>query len=87
MNTPHLSIIIPTHNRSAVLAKNLAALERQTWPADRFEVLVVADSCRDDTADMVAACAMKSPYQLRLLAPPPPEIWALFMLAVVYCCF
>jgi len=65
---PALSIIIPTHNRSAILAKNLAALGRQTWPADTFEVLVVADSCRDDTADVITAYAAQSPYQLRLLA-------------------
>jgi GT2 family glycosyltransferase len=65
---PALSIIIPTHNRSAVLAKNLAALGRQTWPTDTFEVLVVADSCRDDTADVITAYVAQSPYQLRLLA-------------------
>jgi len=65
---PALSIIIPTYNRSGVLAKNLAALSRQAWPVDSFEVLVVADSCRDDTADVIAAYAARSPYQLRLLA-------------------
>jgi len=65
---PAVSIIIPTHNRSGVLAKNLAALSQQTWPADMFEVLVVADSCRDDTADVIAAYAARSPYHLRLLA-------------------
>jgi GT2 family glycosyltransferase len=67
-HNPAVSIIIPTHNRSGALAKNLAALSRQTWPANTFEVLVVADSCHDDTADVIAAYAARSPYQLRLLA-------------------
>jgi glycosyltransferase involved in cell wall biosynthesis len=65
---PAISIIIPTHNRSGVLAKNLAALNMQTWPADSFEVLVVADACSDNTAEMVSTYAVQSPYQLRLLA-------------------
>src|SRR5262249_13241240 len=65
---PMLSIIIPTHNRRDLLAQSLAALSRQTWPANQYEVVVVADSCEDDTADMVREYAAQAPYDLRLFS-------------------
>ncbi|MBK8006615.1 MAG: glycosyltransferase [Gemmatimonadetes bacterium] len=46
---PALSVVIPTHNRRDSLLRLLAALERGTLPAERFEAVVVADGCADDT--------------------------------------
>ncbi len=46
---PLLSVIVPTYNRSAVLRKTLQAYAAQTWPAARFEVIVVDDGSRDQT--------------------------------------
>jgi GT2 family glycosyltransferase len=65
---PTLSIVVPTHNRSAMLMKNLAALSHQSGPDIQFEVLVVADACHDDTAEMVTAYATQTPYRLCLLS-------------------
>lgn len=65
---PVLSIVVPTHNRSALLARGLAALSQQTWAADEFEVVVVADACNDDTVEMAKAYAGQSPYTLRVLS-------------------
>jgi len=42
-----LSVIIPTHNRADSLLRTLDALERQTVPGDRFEVIVVDDGSDD----------------------------------------
>lgn len=47
------SLIIPTHNRSASLKKMLNTLELQSYPLQSFEVIVVADGCKDDTVDMI----------------------------------
>ncbi len=47
--TPRVSIVIPTHNRRAVLARTIAALREQQYPLERIEVIVVADGCTDDT--------------------------------------
>jgi GT2 family glycosyltransferase len=44
-----LSIIIPTHNRLARLRQVLAALARQTYPREQFEVIVVSDGSSDGT--------------------------------------
>ncbi len=40
---PSLSVILPCHRREALLAECLAALARQTLPADEYEVIVVDD--------------------------------------------
>jgi GT2 family glycosyltransferase len=66
--SPLLSIIIPTHNRSAMLIKSLEALSHQSWPAHEVEVLVVADSCRDDTIEKATDYSKQVPYRLHLLS-------------------
>jgi GT2 family glycosyltransferase len=63
-----ISIIIPTHNRAAMLQRHLRALSAQTWPLDDFEVIVVADACVDDTAAMVERFATSAPFSLRLIS-------------------
>lgn len=50
---PDISVIIPTYNRSASLRRTLNALNRQKYPLHRVEVVVVADGCTDDTAEML----------------------------------
>ena len=45
-----ISVLIPAHNESAVLRECLDAVRAQTLPVD--EIVVVADSCTDDTADV-----------------------------------
>lgn len=66
--TPRLSVVMPTHNHSAVLRHTLEALAAPSAPSDAFEVVVVADGCVDDTAAVVRSLAM--PYALTLLEQP-----------------
>ncbi|MGZ3940354.1 MAG: glycosyltransferase [Flavisolibacter sp.] len=49
----NVSLIIPTHNRSASLKKMLQTIERQSYPLYELEVIVVADGCKDDTIEML----------------------------------
>jgi len=65
---PLLSVIIPTHNRSQMVARHLRAFSWQTQPAEDFEVLVVADSCEDDTAAVVAAICPQLPFHVQFLS-------------------
>lgn len=51
---PELSVILPTYNRLAQLKRVLAALEKQTLPADRFEVVVVSDGSTDGTNEYLS---------------------------------
>ena len=57
MHTPaiRLSVVIPARNAAATLPATLAALARQTVPAESYEVIVVDDGSKDDTAAVAAA--------------------------------
>jgi len=50
---PFVSVIIPTYNRKDSLLRTLDSLSRQTYPADRFEVIVVDDGGSDGTEAVV----------------------------------
>ena len=68
MKPPTLSIIIPTHNRAAMLRQHLAALAIQSWPLETIEVIVVADSCVDQTEAAVTSLATETLFSLRLIS-------------------
>ncbi|MEG4516969.1 MULTISPECIES: glycosyltransferase family 2 protein [unclassified Microcoleus] len=67
MNREHLtvSVIIPSHNRSSSLRRALDALHAQTYPLELIEVIVVADSCIDDTLAMLRE--YKAPFKLHAI--------------------
>ena len=46
------SVVIPAYNEEQYLGRCLAALARQTYPADRFEVIVVDNGSTDTTAEI-----------------------------------
>jgi glycosyltransferase involved in cell wall biosynthesis len=48
-----VSVVIPTYNRKDSLSETLASLSQQTWPANRFEVIIVDDGSTDGTADVI----------------------------------
>jgi len=54
-----ISVIIPTYNRSNILRKCLEALALQTFPSDRFEVIVSDDGSEDDTRGISESFAGK----------------------------
>lgn len=43
--------IVPAHNESAGIGETVASLRAVDYPAELFEVVVVADNCTDDTAE------------------------------------
>lgn len=68
-NAPAISVIVPTHNRSAVLRQLLDSLGAQRYyPLSRIEVVVVADGCTDDTHELLRA--YQAPYTLRSFIQP-----------------
>ncbi|MEW5945692.1 MAG: glycosyltransferase [bacterium] len=50
-----ISVVIPTYNRRTLLEKNLIAIQGQTLPPDRIEVIIVNDGGTDDTGAMIEA--------------------------------
>ena len=53
-DAPLVSVIIPAYEAPADLRRCLEALERQTWPADRYEVIVADNGSRADLAEVAA---------------------------------
>jgi glycosyltransferase involved in cell wall biosynthesis len=61
--TPSISILIPTHNRSAVLRQTLESLSQLSRPADvEVEVVVVANACTDDTEVVARQMLARLPF-------------------------
>jgi glycosyltransferase involved in cell wall biosynthesis len=57
-----VSIVIATRNRQGLLAQTLDALRRQTWPADRLEIVIADNGSTDGTAAMLAAVASRTAH-------------------------
>lgn len=64
-NSLEVSVIIPTHNRCQMLVRCLDKLAAQNFPAEKFEVIVVADGCSDSTVKLVED--YQSIFQLTLI--------------------
>ncbi len=57
-----ISVIIPTHNRAALLPRTLESLARQDLSTSDYEVIVVADGCTDGTMHLLQS--WKAPFAL-----------------------
>jgi glycosyltransferase involved in cell wall biosynthesis len=63
---PALSVVVAARDEEARIGGLLADLEAQTYPPDRWEVIVVDDASSDRTAALVEA-RLAGPLRLRLL--------------------
>src|SRR5689334_14236893 len=63
---PLISVITPTYNRRESLLATLRALDRQSFPVDQFEALVIVDGGSDGSAD--ACRSLPVSYTLRVIA-------------------
>lgn len=63
-----ISVVIPTYNRKALIARTLPSILEQAYPPGEFEVLVVVDGSTDGTASVLRD--IKSPCYLRVLEQP-----------------
>lgn len=48
----HITVLIPAHNEELVLAATLDSLRMQEYPAHLLDVVVIADNCKDATAQI-----------------------------------
>jgi GalNAc5-diNAcBac-PP-undecaprenol beta-1,3-glucosyltransferase len=62
MNPPFFSVVIPTYNRAGFIAKTLQSVLSQTLTD--FEVLVVDDGSKDNTAEVVRPFLSSQVYYL-----------------------
>ena len=67
MGQPDISVVVPTYRRSRNLPRLVAALEAQTLPRERFEVLIVDNGSDDDTPAVLSDLAARTTVNLRPL--------------------
>lgn len=63
---PFFSVVVPTFNRLGRLRHVIAALERQTYPSEDFEVIVISDGSTDATDEYLKT--LRSTMRLRWFA-------------------
>lgn len=61
---PFISVVVPTYNRASVLPYLFAALARQTYPAERMELIIVDNSSSDDTESVVSTWRQALPFSV-----------------------
>jgi glycosyltransferase involved in cell wall biosynthesis len=64
---PDIAVVVATYRRPALLPRLVQALEAQTLPADRFEVVLVDNGSGDATAEVLVDLAARSPLHLVVL--------------------
>ncbi|MCW3100923.1 MAG: hypothetical protein JWL77_6541 [Chthonomonadaceae bacterium] len=50
-----IAVVVPAHNEELVLAATLSSLQSQDYPGHLLEIVVVADNCKDTTAQIARA--------------------------------
>jgi GT2 family glycosyltransferase len=68
--TADVSVVIPTHERPEYLPELLAALESQTLPLERFEVVIVDDASQDAVWGSLSEAVSASRMRLRAFRLP-----------------
>ena len=62
--TPFISIVIAARNEADYIGLCLNSLKQQTYPSDRFEILVVDDDSTDNTSHIVASTRLENLHLL-----------------------
>ena len=53
-------VLIPAHNEEHSIAATVASLAAQKYPSDRYKVIVIADNCSDQTAQVVRGLGVET---------------------------
>jgi len=64
-STVKVSIIICTFNRVDLIGSSILAIQRQAFPADKYEIIVVDNNSTDGTGEIVRNIADSSPVRLK----------------------
>jgi glycosyltransferase involved in cell wall biosynthesis len=65
-----VSVVIPAYNRASFVARCLAPLITQSYPRDRYEIILVDDGSTDGLADVARVFVGAWPGQFRLIQQP-----------------
>ena len=62
-----MSIVIPTYNAEELLPNCLASIERQIYPVDKLEVVIVDGGSTDNTLDLAKAFRLRNEFHVQIL--------------------
>ena len=60
---PKVTLVVPAHNEELVIQDTVKAVLNLNYPKDRYELLVYADNCKDQTAQKVRELMALKQYQ------------------------
>lgn len=77
-------VLVPAHDEELLLPGCLESLQRLRYPAERLDIVVIADNCRDRTADIARAAGVQCLERNAPTDPGKPRAiaWALGQLPV-----
>src|SRR5436853_3159677 len=84
---PEVSVVVPTHNRAAMLAEHLKALAAQTYPRELTEWIVVCDGCTDESASIARQVGADRVIELSGSGPAAARNAGLAQATSPYVCF
>ena len=81
---PRLLFLIPAHDEELLIRSCVESVLALDYPTDRFDIHVIADNCRDRTADIARACGAQVLERHEPQNPGKPSAlaWALQRLDV-----
>lgn len=58
---PYISILVPAHNESKVIARTVQSLLNLDYPHDHYEIIVINDNSSDDSREILADISKRHP--------------------------
>ncbi len=58
---PMVTIMVPAHNEAIVIKKNMEALLKFDYPRDKYEIIVINDNSKDNSAEVLKEIQMSNP--------------------------
>jgi 1,2-diacylglycerol 3-beta-glucosyltransferase len=82
---PRFLFLVPAHDEELLLPACLESLQRLRYPPERRDIVVIADNCRDRTAEIARAAGVRCLVRNAPDAPGKPQAiaWALSHLPFV----
>src|SRR5262249_32415032 len=68
------TVVICTRNRAHFIGPLLEELQRQSFPADRYDVLVVDNGSKDETSEVVSQWETRTSGRVRHFPQPEPGL-------------
>ncbi len=70
LTRPFVSVIMPVRNEGSFIKKSLGALLCQTYPKDRFEIIIADGMSSDNTRKLIGSMSAQSDISIKIVENP-----------------